>query len=292
MFVSGFSFVRNGTKFDYPYQEAVLALLGLCDEVVVAVGRSDDDTLERLQDLAAQHPKLRLIETVWDDTLREGGRVLAVETDKAFDALSPQADWAVYLQADELLHEADYPTLRAAMEQHLHNPKVQGLLLRQINFYGSYDYIGDSRRWQHKQIRVIRNDKQIRSYRDAMSFRRNGQKLGVKAVSATVYHYGWVKPPAVMQAKNVEFNKLWHDDHWVEQHVAGPNEFDYSQIDSLVPFTGSHPAVMQERVWRVNWSFSFDPTQAISPPLKVRLLNGLERLTGRDIGRFRNYRKV
>src|SRR5690606_35951354 len=113
MFISGFTFVRNAIQFDYPIVEAINSILPLCDEVIVAVGNSDDDTLQLIQNINS--PKIRIIETRWDDSLREGGRVLAEETNKAFDAISPQADWAFYIQGDEVVHEKYHEVIRNAM---------------------------------------------------------------------------------------------------------------------------------------------------------------------------------
>src|SRR4051812_7886767 len=105
MKVSGFSFIKNAIKYQYPVVEALRSILPVCDEVVVAVGRSDDDTRNLV---ASIDPKIRIIDTEWDETLKEGGRVLAVETDKAFHAVSPDADWCFYIQGDEVLHEDGY----------------------------------------------------------------------------------------------------------------------------------------------------------------------------------------
>jgi glycosyltransferase involved in cell wall biosynthesis len=201
MKVSGFTIIRNGQKFDYPFIESIQSMLNLCDEVIVAVGNSEDQTLELVK--AIDSPKIKIIQTVWDDNLREGGHVLAVETNKAKDAISPDTDWCIYLQADEVMHEKDHPVIKIAMEENLANEKVDGLLFNHLNFYGSYDYIADSRRWTYKQIRVIRNNPAIRSYRDAMSFKKNGKNLLVKKINATIYHYGWVKTPSAMQ-KNMK----------------------------------------------------------------------------------------
>jgi hypothetical protein len=44
MKVSGFTFIRNAIKYDYPIVEAIQSILPLCDEVVVAVGNSEDET--------------------------------------------------------------------------------------------------------------------------------------------------------------------------------------------------------------------------------------------------------
>ena len=287
MKVSGFTFIRNAIKYDYPVVEAITSVLPLCDEFVVAVGNSDDNTRGLIECIGS--PKIRIIDTVWDDTLREGGRVLAVETDKAFDALSADSDWAIYIQGDEVLHEQYLDTLREAMQQWKDHPEVEGLLLNYLHFYGSYDFTGDSRRWYRREVRVIRNDKSIRSYRDAQGFRKNNQPLKVRPVNATMHHYGWVKPPEFQQAKQEYFHKLWHNDEWVEKKIPKAEAFDYSSIDSLAKFTGTHPAVIQPRINRQNWQFTFDPTKK-KLPFKSRLLHGIEALTGWRIGEYRNYR--
>ena len=46
MKVSGFSFIKNALIYDFPIVEAIKSILPICDEFVVAVGESDDDTLE------------------------------------------------------------------------------------------------------------------------------------------------------------------------------------------------------------------------------------------------------
>ena len=62
MKVAGFTFIKNALIYDYPIVEAIQSILPLCDEVVVAVGKSEDKTLELIQSI---HPsKIRIIETV------------------------------------------------------------------------------------------------------------------------------------------------------------------------------------------------------------------------------------
>ncbi len=289
MRVSGFTIVRNAIKYDYPVKEAILSILPLCDEVIVAVGKSEDNTMELIKSIPSE--KIKIIETVWDDTLREGGKVLAVETNKAFDAIPPKSDWAVYIQADEIMHEKYYENIRAAMMKYKDDKQVEGLLFNYTHFYGSYDFVGDSRRWYRKEIRIIKNDKQIRSYKDAQGFRKNNQKLRVKAIDAYIYHYGWVKPPEAQQAKQKTFNKLWHDDEWMKKNVANTDSFDYSQIDSLAHFKGCHPKVMQERINAINWKFDFDPTRK-KLSLKNYLLYKIEQFTGWRIGEYKNYIEI
>jgi hypothetical protein len=286
MKVSGFTFVRNAVKFDYPVVEAITSILPLCDEMVVCVGKSEDDTLALIERIPSD--KIRVVHSVWDDSLRENGRVLAIETDKAFDAVAADADWAFYIQADEVVHEKYLPVIKQAMEQYKDDSRVEGLLFNYLHFYGSYNYVGNSRKWYRHEIRVIRNDKTIRSYRDAQGFRKNGRKLNVKKIDAFIHHYGWVKPPEFQQAKAESFHRLWHDDEWMESNIPKVDKFDYSQIDSLKLFEDVHPLVMQKRVTQMNWTFTFDVTKT-KFSLKNRFLNRLERLTGRCWFEYRNY---
>ena len=287
MKVSGFTFVRNAVKYDYPVIESINSILPLCDEVVVAVGKSDDGTRTLVESIASQ--KIRILDTVWDESLRKGGQVLAVETNKALDAVSPDASWSIYIQADEVLHENSYDKLKAAMETWKDDPAVDGLILDYIHFYGSYDFIADSRDWYRKEVRVIRTGRNIRSYLDAQGFRKEGNKLVVKPTGALMCHYGWVKPPESLRSKLKYFHTLWHDEKWMEKNREGIESFDYSRIDSLKRFTGTHPVTMNERVQRQNWAFSFDPSQKIFPPF-TRLLNAIERKTGWRIGEYKNYK--
>lgn len=257
MKVSGFTFIRNAVLLDYPIVAAIQSILPLCDEVVVAVGNSTDDTLALIQNIDS---KVRIIQTTWDDTLRENGRVLAVETDKALAAINPAADWAIYIQGDEVLHEADHPNILKAMTRFEHDQDVDGLLFDYLHFYGSYDYIGVSNNWYKKEIRIIKPGRGIFSFRDAQGFRKTpDQKLKVAAANASVYHYGWVKDPQAMQRKQESFHKLWHDDAWLEKNIKVATAFDYEDhIHELARFEGTHPQWIAARIAERNWTFQTD----------------------------------
>lgn len=289
MKVSGFSFIKNAQIYDYPIVEAIRSILPICDEVVVAVGKSDDDTLALIRSI---DPKVRIVETEWDESLREGGRVLALETDKAFAAIAPDSDWAFYIQGDEVVHEQYLPVIRAAMERHLNHPTVDGLLFHYAHFFGSYDYVGASSRWYPHEIRVVRNHKAIYSFRDAQGFRKgNNEKLNVVPIDAFMYHYGWVKEPKAMQRKQENFNKYWHDDQWIAARVVKAEAFDYGMnVSELKRFTGTHPAVMQPRVTAKNWTFDYDISIS-RRTLKERIKGLLHTYLGLDFS-YRNYRVV
>ncbi|MCF8371395.1 MAG: hypothetical protein K9H64_07220 [Bacteroidales bacterium] len=258
MKVTGFTFIKNALIYDYPIVEAITSILPICDDFVVAVGESDDDTLALIRQIDKH--KIKIVETKWDESLREGGRVLALETDKAFAQIPDESDWAFYIQGDEVVHEKYLDTIYQSMVRFKDEPKVDGLLFKYLHFYGSYDYVGASYSWYSHEIRVIRNNKAMRSFRDAQGFRKEDNKiLRVQPIDAYMYHYGWVKDPRAMQLKQENFNKYWHDDNWLEENVRKSDEFDYSQqVRELRLFDGTHPEVMKNRIASKNWKFDFD----------------------------------
>ena len=291
MKVSGFSFIKNAVYFGYPVTESIRSVLPLCDEFIIAVGDCQDGTRELIESI--NDPRIKIIDTVWDESLRTGGRVLAAETDKAFKAIAADSDWAFYIQGDEILHEKYLETVKTAMLQYQGDSRVDGLLFNYLHFWGSFDYVGDSSRWYRKEIRVIRNNKSIYSYRDAQGFRKgNNQKLMVKPIDAYIYHYGWVREPKAMQNKAIGVGKYWSEEGYDEQSVKfDETDFDYSKIDVLKKFAGTHPDVMQERISRMNWKFDYDISRN-HIKLKDRVKNMLEKMTGKRFFDYKNYRTI
>lgn len=288
MKVSGFSFIKNAVKYDYPILEAIQSALPLCDEFVIAVGKSDDNTIDLIKSIKSD--KIRIIETEWDESVREGGRVFALETDKALANISKDSDWAFYIQGDEVIHEKYHKTVYDAMLKYKDEPKVDGLLFKYHHFYGSFDYIGASSNWYPFEIRVIKNNKSIYSYRDAQGFRKeNDQKLNVIPINAYMYHYGWVREPKKMHNKQVNFRRLQRGNDWNEEESEAI-EFNYeSHVSAVKPFTGTHPQIMNERIKAKNWKFDYDITFS-KLPFKDKAKKALSKI-GIHLG-YKNYKIV
>lgn len=294
MKISGFTFVKNAVKYGYPVVESISSILPLVDEMIVCLGDSEDETDALIASIGSG--KIKLIHSVWDPALREGGKVLAVETDKAKDATSADSDWLFYIQADEVVHEQYLPVIRTAMEKFLDDNRVEGLLFNYHHFYGSFKYIGDGRKWYSKEIRVIRNDKKIRSYRDAQGFRwHDERKLNVKLIDAWIYHYGWVRNPLMMQQKYAEFSNLWTGQSALEENETVPAkevQFDYSIIDSVTLFEGSHPYVMKEWVAKEDWNPNINISDKNFKNLKYRVLYFLWKRFGIRPFEYSNYKLI
>ena len=290
MKVSGFAIARNVVQADYPLKEAILSILPLCDEIVIAVGKSQDNTRAYIESFNI--PQLRIIDTVWNDNIREGGAVLADETNKAIAEVAKDSDWLIYIQADECIHEDDLPKIRKAMEDNLDKKHVDGLLFDYLHFYGSYEFLGDSRRWYKHEIRIIRNNLGIKSWKDAQGFRKKDDtKITVANANGRIFHYGWVKHPKQQQIKQMQFHRLWHDDAYMQKNVNISDEFDYSNIDSLIPFEQTHPAVMKNRVDNISWKFAMNPASK-KFGIKAKLLYWIEKKFGWRVGEYKNYKLV
>lgn len=295
MKISGFSFARNADMLYYPVAEAIQSILPICDEFIIAVGRGDDSdrTREKIEKIGS--PKIRIIDTVWSEREKLKGRIHGRQTNIALEQCS--GDWCFYIQADEVLHERYLPVVKARCAELLDNDKVEGLLFDYKHFWGDYDHYIVSHAWYPREIRIVRNGRGIGSWGSAQSFRRNGKKLTVAGSRAEIFHYGWVRPPELMNAKRREFATTHHGAQWVRDHYGEmPAEFDYGSLEKLRVYGDSYPRVMEKRVSEMSWRNKLrykgrSRTRHKHELTKYRILTALERLCGgRQLGGFRNYR--
>lgn len=255
MKVSGFTILRNGVRFAYPFEESIRSLLPLVDELHVAVGKSDDDSLERVRAIGS--PKLRIFETVWDMSQREGGTLLSDQTNLALDRCD--GDWCFYLQADEVLHEDDYDLIRSAMRRYLNRDRVLGLWFDYLHFTGDY-HIRNALGYL-TSVRIIKRGHGLRSIRDASKFGwshsrplRERRPWGrTRRAGARVFHYGTVRPPLSMSDK-VEWVRRLYDRGRLGSAPPREDLSDWEyRFAACVPFHDSHPAVMADRIAAKDW---------------------------------------
>jgi len=253
MKVSGFTIIRNGIYYAYPFQEAILSILPLCDEMIINVGISQDDTLAVAKSMYDKNKsKIRILESEWDMNLNDG-LVLSTETNKALKEC--KGDWCFYIQSDEVLHERYYEIVKKEMNEKIFDNKIEGLRFRYRHFYGSYEYYQDNyRKWYIREVRIIKNRDNIVSWGDAMDFRHtDGSKISAKNIDAEIYHYGWVRPPDTLIKKRSDFEKLYNKDETAETNISGFQNYD--DLGNLKRFMDDHPEVMKERISKSNWDF-------------------------------------
>jgi len=250
--VSGFTFCRNAVKYDYPLVESIRSALPLCDEFVVNVGRCEDGTLELVRSIG--DPKIKIVESVWDDSLRKDGLIYSQQTNIALAEC--RGDWALYMQADEVLHEDDLPTIQQSMQQHLENPTVKGLLFRYLHFVA--DYWSTNPWFYHKAVRIIRNNGEVESCGDAVGFHfkptqqylQSGPKEWLAYSGGRMFHYGWVKDPKTLLEKKREQAQKHHGDQLPpeEAKALAQPAFRFDDYALLKEFSGAHPSVMRARL--------------------------------------------
>ena len=262
MKISGFSFVRNGIKLYYPVVESVKSILPIVDEFVIAIGQSDEDDTTRAEIAAIGDKKIKIIDTIWEEKYFKKGIINAIQTNIAKQAC--RGDWLFYLQADEVVHEKYLPIIQSRCVDLLNNKEVEGLLFSYKHFWGDYDHFHAGHGWYPNEIRIIRNRPDIYSWQSAQSFRRfdyydnprqdkGHYKLKVGRVDAEIYHYGWVRPPHLMQNKSRALNTLhWGIKRADDFYQKAPNEFDYGPLNLLANFKGTHPKVMEDRIRKID----------------------------------------
>lgn len=296
MRVSGFTYVRNGEIYQYPYLEAIQSILPLCDEMIVVVGDSTDQTRELIEGL--HDPRIKIIDSVWDAE-NFGGRRYALQSNIGLDNCT--GDWAFHIQADEVVHEDDLPEIKAAMSHYLNDQRVEGFLFRFLNFFGDYDHYGPSRRFHQHEIRIVRNSKSVRAYKDSQGFRyfenpgnqwnEKGKKLSVIPLQARVFHYSHARNPFTQRKRQIEFEKGYLDADLVDSKYAETKHeaYNYQLVDYLKKFEGTHPAVMAGRIARKDWNFTYDPSFS-NMTLKEKLMKLLEDITGKQFFIYKNYK--
>lgn len=295
MRISAFSYVRNGFKYGYPFLQSIQSILPICDEFIIAVGDSEDGTREAIVNIG--NPKIKIIDTIWDEQLRTNGKIFAQQANIALEQIT--GDWAFHIQADEVIHEKDLNQILEQINLVNENPKVEGLLFDFLNFHGSYSYLNGTRNQHKKEIRIFRNNINVFSFRDSQGFRKypskeefmqghKGLKLKVKYIKTPVYHYSYVRHPEQMNNKSKFFETFWHDDNYVESKYQSKNEFDYYDIEKVLHFEGTHPSIMEETIKKEDWNF--DPNKinkALS--FKEKLIYWVEGKLNYRIGEYKNY---
>ncbi|MBI5477142.1 MAG: glycosyltransferase family 2 protein [Ignavibacteriales bacterium] len=286
MKISGFTFVRDAVKYGYPVVESLKSMLPLCDEVIIAVGKSSDNTLALVKNINSD--KIKIIETVWDESLREGGKILAQQTDIALSNCTHP--WCLYLQADEVIHEKYYPVIQKSIERYQNNQSVQGFLFDYVHFYGSYWTIGTGRQWYRREVRIVRNNIGVRSFRDAQGFRIDNKKLTVKHSDAEIFHYGWAKATDQMIAKQKNLDRFWHQDDAIKEKYSSGNFKIFGNLDEIELFIGTHPEVMVGMVGKLDRSVEQLIQENRKPKNFFRWFE--ENILHTRIGEYKNYKLI
>ena len=262
MKVSGFTFMRNVRKMGYPFVASIRSALPLVDEFIIALGPSDDGTEELIREI--RDPRIRIIPTTWNENIRSDYSVkgFVYGQQKSIALFNCTGDWAFYLEADEVVHEQDVPKIRAAMERHLADERVEALAFDYLHFYGNANTYAWSPAWYRSEVRILRNT--IPAWGPEGLFfvvletHKRGRYPRAAHTGATIYHYGWVKTEDQLNSRKQSVAKFWSD--------KPPKPIVYADIDpaTLRLFAGTHPQVMKDWLTPAAGLFAADPSHRLT----------------------------
>ena len=190
---AGFTIVRNAIKLDFPVEASIRSLLPVCDEVVVNVGRSEDETLALVRSI--RDPKIRIVETEWDMTRRN----TAPASRRPGDARVPPSLGDLH-PGDEL-HERGAAALAAAIQRYDGDRRASCWCATSIST--GLRHHRTHRRWYRREVRAVRLDPSldIRPYQGAQGFRVGPRKIRARLTTAEMFHYGWARPAQALREK-------------------------------------------------------------------------------------------
>lgn len=220
---------------DYPFKAALESALNICDEAVVVVGQSEDDTLDWVRSEVSKYP----------------GRVIVEQTVFKFDLMWQEewwtlaqsltdAEWLMYYDADEVIHEADAPVIREAMA----DPDIHLISLPFIHFYMTPRWERDyapratrlGRRSQSYRMRNWRSAAMPHApacqmvYTDREIDAHNPARPNMAVLETQIYHYSWCRDATAAQISNLKHND-WYSDgkqfNLTDGRVPDAREFDY-----------------------------------------------------------------
>lgn len=307
--------MRNTDKLYYPLAESIQSILPIVDEFVIALAKGDADDQTESIISTIQSSKIKIIRTEWDVNKFPGGTEFAHQTDIA--KMACNGDWLFYLQSDEVVHEKYLEPIKNYCSKYLADPMVEGFLFSYKHFFGDYEHFIESHAWYPKEIRIIRNNENIHSWGDAQSFkyisnfdenRSYGKRidtrlLNVIKIPAEIYHYGWVRPPHLMQTKSKAMNMMYHNASRIEEEYANKSiNFDYGCLANLSLFKEEHPSLMSDFISKFNWrdqlhyesNYKVDRALMKHEKLKYRILSWIENklLAGKMLFGYRNWKIV
>ena len=311
MKISGFTFTRNATKLYYPVKASIECLLALVDEFIVVLGNCDENDKTEQEILSIGSSKIKIIHSVWEIEKYSNGMEYARQTDIAKAACT--GDWLFYIQSDEVVHEKYLPLIKANCEKYVNNKEVDGFLFKYKHFWGDYNHYLVSHAWYPREIRIIRNDPEIHSWRDAQSFRRipnfdgkdyyqkeNTFKLNVVQINAYIFHYGFVRPPVLMQKKRKNHNTNYAGQQSTDEMFEDQSDvFDYGNLGKLKVYRDSFPNAMEDFIKKFNWKdqlhykkYKRKTKLQKHEKLKYRVLTLFEQtfLNGNLLFGFKNYK--
>ncbi len=250
----------NLIAMDYPFEAALVSALGVCDRAVVVLGVCYDETRDWVYALQRQHGPDRVIvreqawefDRMWQERCWEWGSEMA-----------PDAEWLMYHDADEALHEDNVASIRSVMAE----PDVKLISFPYVHLYATpeFEYINPKfyrrntrlgRRSAGYRMRNWCSDEHPTHAACQMVYgpdERNAHACRTDEIvllETPFYHYGWCRDARAMGMSTIKHRAWYADGAGLEDgHLLAMPPYNFNLAQKLadgdaVPYSGPHPAAM------------------------------------------------
>lgn len=257
--IGGICCIRNPTSLDYCIEASVASLLPICDQIILCDSDSNDGSAEKLSELAAANPKIKLINRPWRQAHRESYVWWTDWINFAREHLT--TDFQIQLDADEVLHENSYEEIRRAAES---GPNA-ALTCHRHTFWRDLHHLvphgrtcgelvtrfGPQRCWMCSDEIHTEGEPEIRQL--------------AKMSNVEIFHYGFLRKREALFAKCRVMLEAYFGtyDSRLDEAEKHPDQHWEDFCNHGVPlreFRGSHPIAAHQ--WLIE--HGFDPKQDVS----------------------------
>jgi hypothetical protein len=235
-------FIHNGDEFDYNYRETIACMKAFADQVVVLDAGSTDGTAEVCASLADSKTKVACIPTE-DWEAQKGRTKLSHFQNIAKDLLT--TDYYFLLQADEVLHEKSFPSVRSAIASGHH-----AFVVSRINLW-----FDPRHQLNVPQDRKPCSTEVVRLAKTKYSSIDDGESISAPSASSRwlrdirIYHMGFVREPSKMKQKCIHIQKsvfgMDYDKRLDESDMFIPDRYFNRERDA-VPIRENLPVFIQK----------------------------------------------
>ncbi len=245
--ISGHVCIKDGFALDYCFKEAIGSLLPVCDEVVVCVGTSTDDTEEFIRDWATREPKINVCIYDWPNP--KGDPDFWVKWIQ-YARIHCKGRYQLQIDGDEILFDSSYPAIEAF--KGMVQTQQRSAWCRRHNF------------WRDAQHVIPHgfccSDRVVRLGPTELFMPSDGaHPLGGPMINMAIGtaieigHYGFLRKRDAFYRKAKALQSYFfnsYDPRLVKCEETGKNFMEDPAVgdwtQNLVPFTGKHPAIIHD----------------------------------------------
>jgi len=223
--IIGLTVLKNATRMGYPWVESILSVIDFVDHFHIGEGFSTDCTYDVIKRLRWKYgDKISVSRFRWPRM--DTGFAIGAATNDALNHVRKLGGKILYVQADELWHPDSVAEMVRLADEDYDSYKVPFLHLEH-----NCQVIQEGAGYQWA-IRMVSNEAQIISHRDAWTFEGVGRTLQVMSLPHRLVHCNYCFWDNIPVKKRVQANVFYADlPHY--DAAAGEAEALYQSHDEI-----------------------------------------------------------